>query len=143
MPFATADDVSTRLGRELTTPEEDQVTAVIDSVDGLIRSEVDRDADWDPDPVPAYLKELTIQKAIAAIVNPFNLASQSEQLGVFQHSETYQRAQDGGIALSEAEGRAVRSAVYGEAAGSARLKNPIDDVFDYADDGLVNDSVDS
>lgn len=141
--FATTEDVATRLGRELTDAERYQVSGALTAVGGFICSAADRQPDWEPDPTPAYFKELSIQKAIAALVNPANLASQSEQLGAFQHSETFQRSQDGGLTLSDDEGRAVRDAAYGTGAGSARTRAVVDDVFDYADDGELNDSVTS
>lgn len=139
MSFATAAHVSTRLGRDLTDAETDQVESVIEIVDGLIRDAVDRDADWDPDPVPAALKELCIQKAISAIANPQNVAAYSESLGAHSYSTTFQRSQDGGLFLSEAEGRACRLAVYGTNAGSGSSRSMIDRSIDLRENRDVDE----
>lgn len=141
MAFATADDVGTRLGRTLTDTEEAQVEAVLETVDGLIRDAVDRDADWDPDPVPAALKEMSIQKAISAIANPQNVASYSEQLGQHSYSATFQRGQDGGVFLSDQEGRALRLAVYGTNAASSSPRGLSDRIIDLRESRDVDQVV--
>lgn len=141
--FASTDDVAARLGRALTEGETTNATAVLAGVAGLIRSEAGKAADWDPDPIPAYLRELSIEKAIAALVNPSNLASESEALGAYSSARTYQRAQDGGITLSDDEGRAVRFAVFGTNAASARQHSFVDTELDLLDDGEIDDSVGS
>lgn len=137
--FATSDDVQTRLGRDLTDDETAQVEAVLDSIAGMIRSEVGKADDWDPDPIPSTLSELSIQKAILSIVNPNNLAART--LGSF--SETFQRAQDGGLLFSADEGRRLRRAVYGSSAGTARMRSHVDTTLDLLDDGEINDSIGS
>jgi hypothetical protein len=141
--FASKDDVQTRLGRTLTTEEQAQAEAVLGGVAGLIRAEVGKDTDWDPAPIPSAFAELSIQRAIAAITNPANVAAESKQLGAFQHSRTFQRSQDGGLALTEAEGRAMRFALYGTNAASARQRSHVDTTLDLLDDGEINDSIGS
>ena len=142
--FATASEVETRLGRDLTGEETAQVEAVLDGIGGLIRDEVGKPPDWTPTSVPAAFGELSIQKAILALVNPNNLASTSRTLGAFAESMTFQREQDGGVFLSRDEGRRMRRAYYGTSAASARMRSQlVDDVLDYADNGLLDDSLGS
>jgi hypothetical protein len=136
--FASTDDVATRLGRSLTAAEEAQIEGVLEAVDGMIRDAVDRDIDWAPVPVPSLLREVSIQKAIAALTNPPNIASES--LG--EYSVTFQRGQDGGIALSEAEGRMLRLAVYGTNTASSYPRSVVDRFIDLAEDRDVDEPYD-
>lgn len=121
--FADIDAVAGRLGRNLTDPESDQVGGVLTAAAGLIRAEASKPADWNPDPIPAYLIELSIQKAIAGLVNPQSVASESETLGAHSHSVTYQRANDGSVFISDDEGRQIRFAVYGRTSGTAHPRS--------------------
>jgi hypothetical protein len=136
--FASADDVATRLGQELTAAQEAAVEGVLAAVDGMIRDAVDRDADWAPDPIPAYVKEIAIQKAIAALTNPAGVAAES--LGA--HSVTYQRERDGGLFLTEAEGRGLRLAVYGTNTGSSSPRSVVDRVIDLRENRDVDEPYD-
>lgn len=135
MAFATSDDVAVRLGRVLTEPEIAMVDYVIEQVTGLIVDAVDRDAEWaeELDPVPAALKGLCVEKAIAIGSNPNGVASESKQLGSFQHSKTFPRSQDIGLFLDDEEIRRARSAVYGVTAKSASLRGPFDRLIDQAE----------
>lgn len=139
MAFATNSDVAARLGRVLTDAEADQVDGALDIVDGLIRDAVDRDSEWSPNPVPKALKELSIQKAIGALVNPLNVASESKSLGAYSRSATYQRAQDGGLFLSDAEGRFLRLAVYGTNSGSSDPRGVPDRLIDLQENRDVDE----
>lgn len=115
MAFAVADDVATRLMRELTAAEEALAEYAIETVTGLISDALDKDADWAEDltPVPTALSALCVEKAVGLIVNPSNVASQSESLGAFSHSETYPKASDIGIFLSAADISRVKRVVFG------------------------------
>lgn len=115
MPWADADDVATRLGRTLNAAEEAQAEMVIGSVTALVLELLSEDQDWADtlDPVPQTLVLLCIEKAVGTIVNPNNVASESEALGAYQHSHTFPRAADIGIFLSDDEQRRVRRAVGG------------------------------
>jgi hypothetical protein len=141
--FATKEHVAARLRRSLTTEEEAQVDGVLETVSGLIRSEVGKAASWDPSPVPSLFRELAIQKAIAALGNPLGVAQESETLGDYSHSTTFQRAQDGGPLISPEEGRQLRFALYGTNAASTRSRSHADTILDLHDDGEINDSLGS
>lgn len=145
MAFATHSDVSTRLGRDLTTAEESTATAVISLVEGLCADAVGRDTAWASalDPVPATLKVLAVDKAIAAISNPENLANDAKTLGAFRRSRGFREGATGTILLSEHEERAVRSAVYGRLSASSRPDSHLHTLLDLADDGELNNSLGS
>lgn len=143
MAFATAEDVATRLGRDLSAAEEALAEYVIDSVTGEIVDAVDQDADWATalTPVPSVFKTLCVEKVVVVGTNPNGLASESKTLGQASQSRTYQRSNDDGIFLTDSEKRKVREAYYGTLSGTSRTRSALDDVFDYADDGEINDSV--
>ena len=131
MPFATAEDVGIRLGRDLDAAEQAMVEMVIEQVTGLIIEAVCRDDDWAADlaPVPSTLKLLCIEKALAVGSNPNGVASESEQLGAYQSSRTFRRSNGSAdVFLTDAEERRVRRAVYGTNADSPRMGSIIDDI---------------
>lgn len=131
--FATAGDVAARLGRTLTTDEQNQATAVIGTVSGLILEAVGRDDEWadDLDPVPVTFKAVCVEKVVSILANPDGLASLSKTLGSFTHSATFPRAADIGIFLSPLEVAAVRTALSGGLrSGSARMRSIVDDVIE-------------
>lgn len=141
--FADTDAVAARLGRDLTEGEEGIAESVIESITLQIAEAVDRDADWadELDPIPATFTALCVEKSIAAIANPLNVASQSETMGSWNSSQTFPRAQDVGALLTAEEESRIRKAWFGQASGSARLPSMVDDILDIADDGEINDSV--
>jgi hypothetical protein len=112
-PIATSEDVTDRLGRDLTNAEQAQAVAVIATVTGLIADAADLTAaDVESlDPVPETFKALCVEKAVTTVGNPLGLAAQSEQLGAHQTSSTFQRSNDGGVYLSAQEERRVRRAL--------------------------------
>lgn len=128
MALATADDVATRLGRILTTAEEASAELVIEVVTGLLADATSKtSAQLDTLALPA-LRLIVIEKAVSAIVNPENVASLSEQLGAYQHSQTFPRASDVGIYLTDTEERLARRAVWGTNTGSVRLGSIFEEV---------------
>lgn len=131
MAFATADDVATRLLRDLTPAETSAVEAVLAIVTDLMVNAAGKTAEGDISPVPAALKLLAIEKAIQLLNNPRGLASLSEQLGSASRSETYPRASDIGLFLSDAEERLIRNAVLGATRGSAKVRSIVDEMADY------------
>lgn len=135
--FATTGDVEMRIMRSLSAAEEDGAQLVLELVADLIIDEVGRDEAWALalDPVPGYLRAISIEKALTAIANPRGVATTSETLGAYSRSETYPRAADIGVALSDAECRKVREAVYGAGIASPHLGSFFDDLpEDRSDD---------
>lgn len=120
--FATTTDVELRLGRELTTAEEDQVELLTAAATAVITQEAGKTEAWadDLDPVPRVLRYLTVELVLRAMANPQGVVSFTEQLGAYSTSQRF-RDTGGGLLLTKQEGILVRQAVYGETTGSARL----------------------
>lgn len=134
MAFATASDVETRLGRDLTTEETAQATATIATVTGLIAEAVYQDDAWAAalTPIPTTLSTICVEKAISVIANPTNIASGSETLGAYQVSQTYPRSSDIGVFLSAGERSRVRRAVYGSQITDVRTPTELEDFLEDA-----------
>lgn len=135
MPFATAADVQTRIGRTLTVAEEATAEQVIETVTGLIADAVDRDSAWAAalDPVPAVVRGLCIEKAVGALANPLNLAAESKTLGSYSSARTFPRVQDVGVFLTPVEERIAINAIYGSSSGSGPTESVMDDLLDLAE----------
>lgn len=132
MALAKPEDVQARLGRPLTSGEQEIAKSVIATVTGLIADAVNQKKDWIEaiDPVPEGLKALCVEKAIGAIVNPANLASQSESLGVHSIARVFPKAGDVSVFLSDFERRQAISAVFGNGCGSAPTVGVVDRVIE-------------
>lgn len=141
MPFATAADIETRLGRALTAAEQAMAEQTIATVTAQIVDAVDRDAAWAAalNPVPGMLKALCIEKVIVVGTNPNGLASESKSLGAFSSSRTFQRSNDVGIVLTEAEQRLARMAVYGTLAGTSSPRGVPDRITDLRENRDVDE----
>lgn len=129
--FATRADVQTRLGRALTSGEEDQVDLLLVLSTGAIAEACDKDLDWvaDLDTVPQMLRILCMELTVRVLLNPQGLKSGSESLGAYSRSGTY--AGTGMLELTESEGRLARRAVYGSNSASSRPLSTTDEVYDY------------
>lgn len=115
MALASTDDVEIRLGRDLTDAEEATAELVIEVVGEMILEIAGTD---EPDPIPAYYRALTIEKTIGAVTNPDSLASESEGLGAYTSSRTFQRAGDVGVFLTDREEAMIRRTA-GSVSGSS------------------------
>lgn len=116
MAFASADDVEMRLGRDLTDAEANQADLAIEIVSEMILEVAGTD---EPSPAPAYYRALAIEKAIGAVTNPNSLAVESEGLGAYTSSRTFQRAGDVGIFLTEREEAMIGRIASGVVSGSS------------------------
>lgn len=123
MIYATTAEVAARLGRALTSAEQTQVSEVLVGVGGLLHEAAGKPAAWDPVPPPPLFKTLSVEKAVGVIANPLSLASESEQLGAYQRSQTFQRGMDVGIFLTEHEEQLVADAVYAPTSGSSTARS--------------------
>lgn len=132
MALASTDDIAIRLGRDLTAAEAALADQTIAAVTAQIADAVDRDLDWAEalDPVPGLLKTLCVEKVIVVGSNPNSLANESQTLGAYSHSRTFQRSNDSGVFLTDAEQRMARLAVYGTNSGSASQESMIDREID-------------
>lgn len=139
MIYATTAEVAARLGRELTPAEQTQVSGVLVDVGGLLNEAAGKPAAWVPVPPPPLFKTLSVEKAVAVVANPLSLASESEQLGAYQHSQTFQRGMDVGIFLTEHEDQLVADAVYAPSSGSSTARSLVDRIVNLRDGREVDD----
>lgn len=126
MAFATTDDIAARLGRELSDSELDRAEWIIPLVQALIL-EVAGTAE--PNPAPAYYRALCVEKTINVIENPSGLATESESLGDWSHSQTFQRAGDAGVFLTDREEQMIRRIANNAASGSSRPHSIVHDTY--------------
>lgn len=130
MALASTEDIGTRLGRDLTGPEEEMAQQVIDLVTGLIEELTGEDTE-DLDPVPASLTALCIKKVIGIGTNPEGLEAETEVLGAYQHQQSFNY--DGcDIFLTREERKQVRRAFGLSSFKAVTLESPYsgDDEFD-------------
>jgi hypothetical protein len=132
MPFATIDDVTDRLGRDLTEQETTIATWAIATVEDLIAEALGKDSDWADavDPIPATLSAIVVEKTVGLIVNPTNVASDSETLGAHSYSRTFPRSADIGIFLSRADRARARRAVSGTGLLSIRTPTALEEFLE-------------
>lgn len=118
MAFATTDDVAARLGRYLTIEETARAAALVEAASAAIEVVIGRAQD-DMDDVPASLQHICVSMTLRALDNPYGFASNSESLGAYSSSQTYNR-EGGGFLPTQAETQLIRRAVYGTNTGSSR-----------------------
>ena len=135
MAIASSADVEKRIGRGLTETEKGIAESAIATVTGLIIDCAGRDQDWANalNPVPAALTGLCVEKAIGAISNPLNLASESETLGAHSYSHTFPRSGDVSVFLTPFEERLVSRAVYGSTSDSSLPRGVLDREVELAE----------
>lgn len=112
MAFATETDVATRLGRDLSVVEEDQVSLLLDLATAVIASAAGKSEDWAEalDPVPVRLKGFCIEIVCRSLGNPNGLFSRSETVGSYSYSESFNR-EIAGLSLTAMEKQVIRRAV--------------------------------
>ena len=132
--FATIEDVSMRLGRDLGEAEEGTVGLLLELASAAIRAAIDKPEGWSPSPVPALLKGFCIEVTCRGFLNTGGLFSKSETIGSYSYTNSFNRELPSGIALTEAETLVLRRSVWGTNAGSARAENVLDDLACDLDD---------
>lgn len=127
MAFTTTDDIADRLGRDLTTGEQQSVALLIEGAQAVIAAACDKDDDWAAalTPVPKLLRVVAIEVVCRALANPNSLDSLQEGLG--QWSSTA-RFRDAGMMLTPGEELLVRRAVFGTSSGSSRPLSTVDEL---------------
>ena len=133
MAFATTADVAARLGRALTTAEDDQAESLILAAQATIEVVIGR-AEADLTTVPAACEHVCVSMVLRGMANPYGFASDTESLGAYTKSQTYGR--DGGTDLTptQSETLILRRAVYGTTTGSSKaeatlLKEALDEIW--------------
>jgi len=131
MAFAITDDVALRLGRDLTSSEEDQVELLLGLATATIANAADQTEEWAAalSPVPVLLKGFCIELTCRALANPSGLFSQSETIGSYSYSKSFNKDVSSAMALSDVEVLVIRRAVNGTNSGSARAENVLDDIL--------------
>jgi hypothetical protein len=121
-------------GRELSATEAATAEMLIEAATGEIAAAADKTDAWADDltPVPRIIKFICIEAVHRVMSNPKSLRSQSETLGAFQHSESYQADSAAGSAihLTEREVLMVRREVYGRTSGSGRAESTASEIHD-------------
>lgn len=123
MAFADVVDVATRLGRSLSTIEASRAEQMLDEAASYIAAAADQDDEWAAalDPVPGAFRWLSVAMVVRSWDNPGGARSVSEQLGAWQHSQSFRdEASGGGMSLTPVEESLVRRIVWGTTTGSAR-----------------------
>lgn len=131
MAFATSTDVEKRLGRELTSSEEDQVGLLLDLATAAIANAADM-ADTDAaalSPVPTVIRGFTIELTCRALANPSGLFSKSETIGSYSYTNNFNKDVSSAMALSDVETLVIRRTLLGSNSGSARAENVLDDLL--------------
>jgi hypothetical protein len=124
MAFASAEDVATALGRDLTADEAAQVAFLLDLATGVIAAAADKSDAWAAtySPVPEILRGYAIRLALNGMTNPTGLVSTSETLGQYSNSQRFSEA-GGAMTLTDLDERVIRRAVFGTNSGSAKTES--------------------
>ena len=125
--YATTSEVAARLGRGLTAQETTSYGSILEAVSDEINTLLDLTDDLAV--APAALKGVTVTAAIRAAANPEGVASRSETLGRYQHSETFPRSSDSATLLTGSEIRLLRKAFYGSTINAPRVGSVLDDIY--------------
>ena len=126
MAFATADDVSDRLGRELSTGETQSINYLLDAATAVIAQAANQSDAWASSltPVPNILRVVTVELVCRALANPKQLDSLNEALGQYNYSARF----SGSLFLTDAEQRLVARTVN-DGSGSVRIPALPEDVY--------------
>lgn len=129
--YATSEDVTARLGRDLTDAEAASVDFLLEAAGGLIREALLKPEDWEPDPVPSVFRFLSVEVACRIFANPESAGLILERLGAHEHRLDFRGVDgSGGLFLSPAEIRRLRMAVYGRTTESVRVGSIFREVGD-------------
>lgn len=120
--FAASDDVATRLGRDLSTKETENVPGLLESATAVIADAAGYDEGWASQlvPIPKLLSTLCVELVCRVLPNPSQWDSVRQQVGSysFQASQTTV-----GMQLSDNETRMVRRAVHGRETDSVQVES--------------------
>lgn len=124
--YAATADIAARLGRDLTDAETTSYASILEVISNEVNVELGLDGELVE--APAVFKGTVVTAAIRQQSNPSGVASQSETLGSYQHSETFPRSGDGTTTLTPAEVRLLRHAFHKTLTGSPVIGSVIDDI---------------
>lgn len=144
--FATLDQLALRLGKsssaDLTAAQQAQGDSLLELVTALITAAVDQSMEWAAalTPVPAVLRGVCLEAVARVMQNPSGARSESEQLGAYQHSQSFTDNAHG-LVLTDAEVMLCRRAVHGRLSGSSRPLTTLDDLIELSETGEIVGSV--
>lgn len=109
MAFATTNDVSDRLGRDLSEGEAQSVTYLLAAATNVIAAagELTDEQAVALDPVPNIVQTITVELVVRAIANPNALHSFQEQLGAYSTTAVFR---DLDLLLTRNERKVIRKA---------------------------------
>lgn len=128
--FASLADMRARLAIAAWEPADaDRCGLLLDLATAEIVAQVGKTDAWAVTlaPVPQVLRAICVEMVARVMANPTGARSQTEQLGSYQHSESYS---DSGhtLEMTASERLRARAAVYGATTASARATSLIDDI---------------
>lgn len=128
MGFATARDVSLRLGRDLSEFEIAQVELLIKLAMMSIYSSLSVPQQFQPPSDSlGFLQLITIELVARSMANPSGMSQHSEQLGSYSYTDIYHRnVMAPGMLLTNQEELAVRALVFGTTTESAQVPSLAD-----------------
>lgn len=127
MAFASIDDVKARLGRPLTEADEAAANFLLVGAQMFVEAAAEK-TEEQLDSFPPVLRFVTVEMVCRAMANPQGLASESETLGAYSHTERYS-AEGADLLLTKTEELLVRRAVHGTLSGSAELASLASDAY--------------
>lgn len=127
MAFASDTDVEARLGRALSESETGTAGFLLEGAQAIIEAAADK-AEADIDPIPPVLRFVAVELVVRAMANPESLASQSEALGAYSHTERFRSEANSDLLLTKLEEQMVRRAVHGQLSGTGQMKSLASDI---------------
>jgi hypothetical protein len=128
MAFASVEDIAARLGRVLTDLEKGAATFLLEGAQAIVEAAVER-TEEQIDPLPPVLRFVTVEVVCRAMANPQGLASESETLGAYSHTERYSGEGVSDILLTKLEELMVRRAVHGTLSATAQTGSVVSDTY--------------
>jgi hypothetical protein len=128
MAFASVEDIAARLGRVLTDLEKGAATFLLEGAQAIVEIAVEKTEEQIV-PLPPVLRFVTVEVVCRAMANPQGLASESETLGAYSHTERYSGEGVSDILLTKLEELMVRRAVHGTLSGTAQTGSVVSDTY--------------
>lgn len=120
--FATPEDVSTRLGRALSSAEAETVPFLLNMAAVVISDAVGKDDGWavSLSPVPQMLRLMSVELVCRALPNPSQYSQIRQQVGSYSIAVSQASS---GMTLSDAESLMLRRAVFGRTTDSVHVES--------------------
>jgi hypothetical protein len=124
MAFASLDDIKARAARPFTATDEAAASMLLEGAQAVIEASVEKTEEEMGASVPEILRFVAIEVVVRAMANPQGLASQSETLGVYSHTERFSGGDTvNSLILTKAEELMARRAVHGRVSGTGEAES--------------------